>query len=90
MFGFLFGLVLRCVRFAQPQVVQSYVAMLKEFKKNTEHTNHCVVKMLHRIGFQSKLVGMLYQASLFRVLQALLFDPACNVKHFQVMFGLLL
>ena len=71
-------------RFAQPLVVKAYTTLLREYKKNTTHTNHCILKMLHRVGYQCRLVGMLYQAALFRIFQAVLYDPASNVAHFDV------
>ena len=40
--------------------------------------------MLHRIGFDCGVIGMLFQASLFKVFQLAMFDPACKAKHFKV------
>ena len=71
-------------RFTSPLVVKSYVTLFREYKKNTVYTNHCVIKMLHRVAFDNKMVGMLYQASLFRAFQQLMADPACRVKQFDV------
>ena len=76
---FLFNL-----RFAQASVIRSCTILLRDYKKNTTYTNHCLAKMLHRVGFDCDLVGMLYQVSLFRVFHNIMSDPACRTKHFQV------
>ena len=70
-------------RFCQPQIVKAYITLLADFKNNSQHTNHCIVKMLHRIAFDMGVIGMLFQASLFRIFQRILTDPVCNLKHFE-------
>ena len=49
--------------------MSSYVTLLKYFDKNGAQVNHCIVKMLHRVGFDLKMYGLLFQASLFRIFQ---------------------
>ncbi|XP_076324577.1 protein timeless homolog isoform X2 [Tachypleus tridentatus] len=72
-------------RFATTKVVQSYVTLLSDYQKNTPHTNHCIVKMLHRIAWDRRMYGLLFQASAFRIFQNILHDPqrheASSVKE---------
>lgn len=35
--------------FASPRVIQAYGLLLTLYKTNTVHTNHCIIKMLHRL-----------------------------------------
>ncbi|CAL7943922.1 unnamed protein product [Xylocopa violacea] len=46
--------------------------LLQQFDKNTDDVNHYVVKMLHRIAWDCKMPGMMFQASMFRVFQRIL------------------
>ena len=75
-------------RFASPLVVKAYTLLLQDFPRNSQHTNHCLVKMLHRIAFECKMPGMLFQARLFRVFQKVMLEPAYKTKYFEVIFGL--
>ncbi|XP_022243538.1 protein timeless homolog [Limulus polyphemus] len=61
--------------FATTKVVQSYVTLLSGYQKNTPHTNHCIVKMLHRIAWDCRMYGLLFQASAFRIFQNIMHDP---------------
>ncbi|XP_078488452.1 protein timeless homolog [Ciona intestinalis] len=56
-------------KFADSRIMVQYVRLLKEFDQNDEHVNHCLVKMLHRVGFTLKMYGLLFHVSLFRVFQ---------------------
>uniref|UniRef100_H2Y692 Timeless N-terminal domain-containing protein n=1 Tax=Ciona savignyi TaxID=51511 RepID=H2Y692_CIOSA len=56
-------------KFADSKIMVQYVRLLKEFDRNDDHVNHCLVKMLHRVGFSLKMYGLLFQISLFRVFQ---------------------
>ncbi|KFD55680.1 hypothetical protein M514_03428 [Trichuris suis] len=58
-------------RYANPTFLQWYFWLLKGFDKNSFRLNHCIVTMLRRIAFEVHLAPMLYQASLFRILQRL-------------------
>ncbi|KAI0224463.1 hypothetical protein LSAT2_024531 [Lamellibrachia satsuma] len=71
------------LRFVSPRVVQAYVTLLSQYKTNSAHTNHCVLKMLHRVGFECEMIGILFQARLFRIFQNVQADPACTTRHFK-------
>jgi len=77
-------------RFASPQVIRCYVLLLAEFRTNSQLTNHSIIKMLHRIAFDPPLVGLLFQASLFRVFSKILADPFCSSSYFEVSYILLI
>jgi len=62
-------------RFANAHVVKTYCYLLKEYRTNTDHTNHCIIKMLHRIAFQLKMSPLLYQLSVFRIFQSIFDEP---------------
>ncbi|CAL4069323.1 unnamed protein product, partial [Meganyctiphanes norvegica] len=62
-------------RFANIKVMMAYSKLLKQYEKNSKFTNHCILKMYHRIGFDSKLPAMFYQASIFRVFLKAMEDP---------------
>jgi hypothetical protein len=49
--------------------------LLRRYDTNTALTNHCIVKMLHRVAFDSKLPAMLFQASLFITFRKIMADP---------------
>ncbi|PVD36096.1 hypothetical protein C0Q70_03067 [Pomacea canaliculata] len=72
--------------YAKPEILKHYVLLAADFEKNSTHTNHCVVKMLHRIGFDLGYIAMLFQASLFRVFQRLMSGPLARSPKFQEMF----
>ena len=38
--------------FSSPRIIQVYGLLLTLWKTNDIHTNHCIVKMLHRITVQ--------------------------------------
>ncbi len=69
-------------------VVRSYIILLSDYRKNSTHTNHCVIKMLHRIGYEHKIIGILFQASLFRTLQKVMADPVTKTSQFKVRFNI--
>jgi len=74
-------------RFAHQNVVKSCVLLLANFTQNSAHTNHCAVKLLHRIAFDHHVVALLYQARLFRVFTRLLTDPVySSATQYQVTF----
>ena len=62
-------------RFAHCKIVQAYCLLLRRYDTNTALTNHCIVKMLHRVAFDSKLPAMLFQASLFITFRKIMTDP---------------
>ncbi|XP_046687268.1 protein timeless homolog isoform X2 [Homalodisca vitripennis] len=56
-------------RFASPRVLAPVCLLLEHFEKNSHHTNHCAVKILHRVAWDCKMPALLFQASLFRTFQ---------------------
>lgn len=52
--------------FSSPRVIQVYGLLLTLWKTNDIHTNHCIVKMLHRITVQVRVMRSL-SASLIAV-----------------------
>lgn len=54
-------------KFANVDVLKWYVFLLEDFSRNSTDLNQAIVKMLHRIAFDLKLVTRLYQVSLFQV-----------------------
>lgn len=67
-------------KFADGKVIRTYATLLRSYQTNGQHVNHCIVKMLHRIAYQLKMYGFLFQASIFRVFQQIhstsQFDPS--------------
>ncbi|KAK1135237.1 hypothetical protein K0M31_008008 [Melipona bicolor] len=59
-------------RFANVKIVRAMFILLQQFDKNTDEVNHYVNKMLHRIAWDCKMPGMMFQASMFRVFQRIL------------------
>ena len=78
-------IVLPYFRFAKPDILKSYVLLMADFQKNSSHTNHCCVKMLHRMAFDLGCVGMVFQASLFRVFQKILLSPLAKSERYKVL-----
>lgn len=60
--------------FAHKKVVECCVMLLKNYKKNSDHVNYCVLKLLHRIGWECSMPALLYQASLFWTLLKIMND----------------
>ncbi|KRY71918.1 Protein timeless -like protein [Trichinella pseudospiralis] len=56
-------------RLANPIFLQWYVWLLKDFRKNSNNVNSCIVSMLSRVAFDLNVAPLLYQASLFRIFQ---------------------
>lgn len=59
-------------RFITHNTLHVCTILLKEFEKNTSYTNHCIIKLLHRIAWDNNNPAMLFQASIFRVFQRVL------------------
>ncbi|XP_059969191.1 protein timeless homolog isoform X2 [Mesoplodon densirostris] len=74
-------------RFANSTVIQAYVLLLRSYKQNSAHTNHCVVKMLHRLAYDLKMEALLFQLSLFCLFNRLLSDPAAGAYKELVTFA---
>lgn len=70
---FRFGLNSICMRrFVHPKVVKPCCQLLATFEKNGVYTNHCLVKMMHRLAWDCKYPVMFFQASAFRTFQKIL------------------
>ncbi|XP_076967171.1 protein timeless homolog isoform X2 [Tamandua tetradactyla] len=74
-------------RFACSTVVRVYVLLLRSYRQNSAHTNHCVVKMLHRLAHDLKMEALLFQLSLFCLFNRLLSDPAAGAYKELVTFA---
>lgn len=74
-------------RFANSTVVRAYVLLLRSYQQNSMHTNHCVVKMLHRLAHDLKMEALLFQLSLFCLFNRLLSDPAAGAYKELVTFA---
>ncbi|KAF7277062.1 hypothetical protein GWI33_009485, partial [Rhynchophorus ferrugineus] len=56
-------------RLPHPKIVRACGLALQQFEKNSVNTNHCIVKLLHRIAFDCKMFIMVFQLSIFRTFQ---------------------
>lgn len=56
-------------RLANPKIIRACGLALRNFDKNSVNTNHCIVKLLHRIAFDCKMYVMVFQVSIFRTFQ---------------------
>ncbi|XP_066225884.1 protein timeless homolog isoform X2 [Saccopteryx leptura] len=74
-------------RFANSTVLRAYVLLLRNYWQNSAHTNHCVVKMLHRLAHDLKMEALLFQLSLFCLFNRLLSDPAAGAYKELVTFA---
>ncbi|XP_070596659.1 protein timeless homolog [Erythrolamprus reginae] len=74
-------------RFASANVVKAYFLLFKNYQQNSPHTNHCVVKMLHRIAYDLKMEALLFQLSVFCLFNRLLSDPAAGAYKELVTFA---
>ncbi|KAM5287939.1 protein timeless homolog [Ctenodactylus gundi] len=74
-------------RFACSTVVRAYVLLLRSYQQNSTHTNHCVVKMLHRLAHDLKMEALLFQLSVFCLFNRLLSDPAAGAYRELVTFA---
>ncbi|XP_013916169.1 PREDICTED: protein timeless homolog [Thamnophis sirtalis] len=74
-------------RFASANVVKAYVLLFRNYRQNSPHTNHCVVKMLHRIAYDLKMEALLFQLSAFCLFNRLLSDPAAGAYKELVTFA---
>lgn len=77
-------------RFANPAIVLPYLLLLKSYSKNTPHTNHCIIRMLHRLAFGLKMDALFFQLSVFHLFNKILNDPAAAAYAVQSIFHLVL
>ncbi|XP_013165122.1 PREDICTED: protein timeless homolog isoform X1 [Papilio xuthus] len=74
-------------RFCQPRVVSACAYLLERYEKNSAYTNHCIIKMLHRIAWDCKRPSMMFQASMFLTFQKIFHNPLPHFKELEK-FGL--
>ena len=56
-------------RFAVKSVCHAYALLFANYEKNSNYTNHCIIKMFHRISWDCALPSMLFSISIFRTFQ---------------------
>ncbi|KPJ08860.1 Protein timeless-like [Papilio machaon] len=74
-------------RFCHPRVVSACAYLLERYEKNSSYTNHCIIKMLHRIAWDCKRPSMMFQASMFLTFQKIFHNPLPHFKELEK-FGL--
>ncbi|CAJ1051754.1 protein timeless homolog [Xyrichtys novacula] len=74
-------------RFASSNIVRPYFLLLKTYSKNSPHTNHCIVRMLHRLAVDLKMDALLFQLSVFNLFNKILSDPAAAAYKELVTFA---
>ena len=57
------------MRFAVKSVCNAYALLFANYEKNSGYTNHCIIKMFHRISWDCSLPSMLFNMSIFRTFQ---------------------
>ncbi|XP_022107896.1 protein timeless homolog [Acanthaster planci] len=67
-------------KFSHPDVISCYVQLLKDYRNNSATTNHCIVKMLHRVAWDCDKTPLLFQISLFRIFQKIVNDPISSTS----------
>ncbi|KAG6441528.1 hypothetical protein O3G_MSEX001806 [Manduca sexta] len=70
-------------RFCHPRTVSACVLLLERYDKNLPYTNHCIVKMLHRIAWDCKRPTMMFQATLFVIFQKIYANPMPQFKELE-------
>ena len=58
-------------RFAVKSVCSALSNILRNFRNNSSHTNHCIIKMLHRIAWECGQPAMLFHISFLQSFQAI-------------------
>ncbi|KAI7789810.1 protein timeless-like protein, partial [Triplophysa rosa] len=74
-------------RFANPNVVRPYFILLRSYSQNSAPTNHCIIRMLHRLAVDLNMEALFYQLSVFCVFNKILEDPAAEVYQELVTFA---
>ncbi|KAI4891573.1 hypothetical protein NFI96_016569 [Prochilodus magdalenae] len=74
-------------RFANPNIIRPYLLLLRSYASNAPHTNHCVVRMLHRVAVDLKMDALLFQLSVFYLFNKVLTDPAAAAYKELVTFA---
>ncbi|KAG2468439.1 TIM protein, partial [Polypterus senegalus] len=73
-------------RFASANILKPYILLLKNYQQNSSHTNHCIVRMLHRVAYDLKMEALLFQLSVFFLFNKILGDPAAGAYKELVTF----
>ncbi|KAK3876876.1 hypothetical protein Pcinc_018372 [Petrolisthes cinctipes] len=68
-------------RFANSKVIESYSKLLETYETNSSQTNHCILKLFHRIAWDCKLPAMFFQASLFVTFQRAMDDSQNSTNN---------
>ncbi len=68
-------------RFGVKSVCSAYAILFANFEKNSDFTNHCVIKMFHRIAFDLKLPALLYHFQILRTFQRIHREYRLNPAH---------
>ena len=63
-------------RFAHTKIMQAYGILLKSYGTNSAHTNRCIIKLFHRLAWDSKMPAIFFQSSLFITFHEAMTDPA--------------
>ncbi|XP_071489964.1 protein timeless homolog [Diadema antillarum] len=72
-------------KLCHPAVIKSYIKLLGSFRSNQAFTNHCIIKLLHRICLECDKTQLLFQVSLFRIFHKILQDPLAKTDQFKEM-----
>ncbi|XP_075250497.1 protein timeless homolog [Convolutriloba macropyga] len=67
-------------QYARHDVVRCYSYLLQFFRTNFSQTNKSVLKMLHRIACDLSMPGLLFQASLFKILRDILREASIRTQ----------
>lgn len=73
-------------RFANPNIVRPYFILLSSYSQNSPHTNHCIIRLLHRLAVDLKMDALFYQLSVFYLFNKILEDPAAAAYQELVTF----
>ena len=65
-------------RFAVKSVCHAYSLLFANYEKNSDYTNHCIVKMFHRIAWDCGLPAMIFNMSVFRTFQKIHYEYKIN------------
>ncbi|XP_008482101.2 protein timeless homolog [Diaphorina citri] len=68
-------------KFLHQNVTKALSHLLDQYDLNSDYTNHCLVKMMHRIAVDCKMPAFLFQASIFVTFQKLLQKEEPRLKE---------
>ncbi|CAF0726888.1 unnamed protein product [Didymodactylos carnosus] len=72
--------------FAHSNVLCSYIDILKSYSTNSLYLNHCIIRMFYRISIDCDYAGILFQMSLFRIIQNFYVDPLAKCEQYTEFF----